>query len=207
MRARDFVGSNAVGKWLGGCTLGIAAVAAAGSAFAAQDAGKQQRFGLGSPATEEQIAGWNIDIGPDGENLPPGSGTVAQGRKVYETACLACHGAKGEGGMGDRLVGGEGTLTSDKPVKTVGSYWPHATTLYDYIRRAMPLMAPQSLSNDDVYAVTGYVLYLNGIVKEDATMDAQAIRDVKMPNRDGFVKDARPDIEHPACMKDCEGSL
>jgi len=201
MRARNLAGRLAAAGWLACCAL-----AAAGAA-SAQDSDAGKRFGFGSPATEAQIAGWDIDIGPDGENLPPGSGTVAQGRKIYETACLACHGAKGEGGMGDRLVGGEGTLTSDKPVKTVGSYWPYASTLYDYIRRAMPLMAPQSLSNDEVYAVTGYVLFLNGIVKEDATLDAQAMRAIEMPNRDGFIDDARPDVRHPACMKDCESSL
>jgi|HigsolmetaGSP11D_1036233.scaffolds.fasta_scaffold02061_6 Cytochrome c len=193
---------SAFPAWAACCAL--AAASLAGPAHAA-DEGK--RFGFGTPATEEQIAGWNIDIGPDGENLPPGSGTVAQGKQIYESACMACHGAKGEGGMGDRLVGGMGTLTSDKPVKTIGSFWPYATTLFDYIRRAMPLMAPQSLSNDEVYAVTGYLLHLNGIVKEDATLDAQALREIRMPNRDGFVDDARPDVKHPACMKDCPGAL
>ena len=166
-----------------------------------------ERYGIGQPATPEQIAGWNIDIAPDGKGLPAGSGTVAQGHKIYDTACASCHGAKGEGGMGDRLAGGQGSLASPKAVRTVGSYWPYATTLYDYIRRAMPLTAPQSLSSDEVYAVTGYVLYLNGLVKEDARIDAQAIRDLKMPNRDGFVDDPRPDVRHTACMKDCEGAI
>jgi len=197
MRARE--------GFLSCATAAAVAMAAWGTAAVAADA--PARYGIGQPATEAQIAGWNIDIAPDGKNLPPGAGTVAEGHKIYETACTACHGAKGEGGMGDRLVGGQGTLASDKPVRTVGSYWPYATTLYDYIRRAMPLTAPQTLSNDEVYAVTAYVLYLNGLVKEDARLDAQALRDIKMPNRDGFVDDPRPDVKPTACMKDCQGAL
>ncbi|ANN78368.1 cytochrome C [Bordetella flabilis] len=144
------------------------------------------RYGLGTPATPEQIAGWNIDVFPDGTNLPPGQGTVQQGKQIYAAQCAACHGAKGEGGMGDRLEGGMGTLASGKPVRTVGSFWPYATTLFDYIRRAMPLTAPQSLSSDEVYAVTAYLLAMNGIVKDDATLDAAALAKVRMPNRDGF---------------------
>jgi cytochrome c len=146
------------------------------------------RYGLGTPATPEQIAGWNIDVFPDGTNLPPGQGTVQQGRQVYTAQCAACHGAKGEGGMGDRLEGGMGSLASGKPVRTVGSFWPYATTLFDYIRRAMPLTAPQSLSNDEVYAVTAYLLAMNGIVKDDATLDAASLAKVRMPNRDGFFQ-------------------
>lgn len=163
-------------------------------------------FGIGSPATDAQIAGWNIDVFPDGRNLPAGSGTVAQGRDIYNAQCLACHGAKGEGGIGDVLVGGEGTLNTKKPIKTVGSYWPYATTLYDYIRRSMPMTAPQSLTNDQVYAVTGYVLFLNKLAAQDATMDAKAVTAIKMPNRDGFVPDPRPDVKNPGCMQDCTPS-
>lgn len=156
--------------------------------------GQAETYGFGKTATPEEIQGWSITVFPDGKNFPPGSGTVANGRKIYEAQCVACHGAKGEGGLGDRLVGGAGTLNTDKPVKTVGSYWPYAPTLFDYIRRAMPLMAPQTLTNEEAYAVTGYVLYLNDLVKEDATIDAKTLTDLQMPNRHGFIADPRPDV-------------
>jgi len=201
MRAPDLTRDRAV------ATLMATMLACAGLIAGPARADSPDRYGIGQPATESQIAGWNIDIAPDGKALPSGSGTVAQGHKIYDTACASCHGAKGEGGMGDRLAGGEGSLASAKPVRTVGSYWPYATTLYDYIRRAMPLTAPQSLTSDEVYAVTGYVLYLNGLVKEDARLDADAVRAIKMPNREGFVDDPRPDVRHAACMKDCDGAL
>ena len=106
---------------------------------------QQGHYGIGRTATEGEIAGWNIDIGRNGENLPPGSGTVGHGREVFAQQCAACHGEKGEGGVGERLVGGQGTIATPKPIKTVGSYWPYAPTLFDYIRRAMPQNAPQSL--------------------------------------------------------------
>jgi len=117
---------------------------------------------------------------------------------------VACHGAKGEGGVGDRLVGGQGTLATEKPVRTVGSYWPYAPTLFDYIRRAMPQNAPQSLSNDDVYAVSAYILNLNGLLPAEATIDAKALSAIKMPNRDMFVGDPRPDVKNPECMTGCK---
>jgi len=160
-------------------------------------------FGIGRVATPAEIAGWNIDIGRDGSGLPPGSGTVSHGRAVFEQQCAACHGAKGQGGVGDKLVGGQGTLATAKPVRTVGSYWPYAPTLFDYIRRAMPQNAPQSLSNDDVYAVSAYVLNLNGLSPADATLDAKSLAAIKMPNRDGFSGDPRPDVKNPACMSGC----
>jgi mono/diheme cytochrome c family protein len=181
----------------------LAAVAGVALASLAAPAGAQTRYGIGRAATPAEIAAWNIDIEPDGKNLPPGQGTVAHGRQVYEAQCAACHGAKGEGGIGDRLAGGMGTLASDKPVKTVGSYWPYATTLYDYIRRAMPLNAPQSLSNEDVYAVSGYVLFLNGLVPETATVDGKSLAAVKMPNREGFFGDPRPDVKNADCLRNC----
>jgi cytochrome c len=154
----------------------------------------QERYGIGVPATSAEIAGWNIDIGRDGSNLPPGSGSVERGRVVFSEQCAACHGAEGQGGLGDRLTGGQGTLATAKPVRTVGSYWPYAPTLFDYIRRAMPQNAPQSLSNEDVYAVSAYILQLNGLVPANAVLDAKTLSAIKMPNRDAFVTDPRPDV-------------
>jgi cytochrome c len=160
----------------------------------------QSAYGIGRVATPAEIAGWNIDIGRDGSGLPPGSGTVSHGREVFEQQCAACHGDKGEGGVGDKLVGGQGTIATAKPVRTVGSFWPYAPTLFDYIRRAMPQNAPQSLSNEDVYAVSAYVLNLNGLLPGDATLDAKTLAAIKMPNRDMFVGDPRPDVKNPACV-------
>jgi S-disulfanyl-L-cysteine oxidoreductase SoxD len=166
----------------------------------------QGHYGIGRSATPAEIAGWNIDIDRDGNNLPPGSGSVSHGREVFEQQCTACHGGKGEGGVGDRLVGGQGTLATPKPVRTVGSYWPYASTLFDYIRRAMPQNAPQSLSNEDVYAVSAYILNLNGLLAADATLDARTLAAIKMPNRSMFVGDPRPDVKNPECMTDCAAS-
>lgn len=163
----------------------------------------QTKFGFGRPATEAEIAGWNIDVDRDGKSLPPGKGSVQEGRTVFENQCASCHGEKGEGGIGGRLVGGQGTLATSKPVKTVGSFWPYAPTLFDYIRRAMPLNAPQSLTNDEVYAVAAYVFNLNGLVPENATMDAKSLAAMRMPNRNGFVEDPRPDVDDKGCMSNC----
>jgi len=168
----------------------LAAVALA----CATSAQAQNPYGIGRAATPAEIAGWNIDIDREGHNLPPGSGTVSHGHEVFDQQCAACHGAKGEGGLGDRLVGGQGTLATPKPVRTVGSYWPYAPPLFDYIRRAMPQNAPQSLGNDDVYAVSAYILNLNGLFAADATLDAKTLRAIKMPNQQMFVDDLRPDI-------------
>jgi S-disulfanyl-L-cysteine oxidoreductase SoxD len=151
-----------------------------------------QSPGLGRPATPEEIAVWDISIGPDGVGLPPGSGTPQQGEAVYAAKCLGCHGEKGAGKPNDQLVGGIGTLTGEQaPVKTVGSFWPYATTLFDYVRRAMPFDAPKSLSNDEVYAVCAYILQLNGIIGESSAMNAQTLAMVQMPNRGGFVPFSR----------------
>ena len=163
----------------------------------------QSPYGIGRVATPAEIAGWNIDVGGDGSNLPPGSGSVSHGREVFDQQCAACHGARGEGGVGDRLVGGQGTLATPKRVRTVGSYWPYAPTLFDYIRRAMPQNAPGSLSNDDVYAVSAYILSLNGLLPADATLDAKTLAAIKMPNRNMFVGDPRPDAKNPECMSGC----
>ena len=147
---------------------------------------------LGRIAAPEEIASWDISIGPDGAGLPPGSGTPKQGEPVYTAKCLVCHGEKGAGKPNDALVGGRGTLAGDQPpVKTVGSFWPYATTLFDYVRRAMPLNESKSLTNDEVYAVVAYLLQLNGIVGENETINAQTLPRVQMPNRDGFMTFSR----------------
>ncbi len=142
---------------------------------------------LGRVATPDEITRADLTVAPDGANLPPGSGSVAQGDAVYLQNCLACHGERGLDGPMGSLTGGIGTLTSEAPVKTVASYWPYAESVFDYVRRAMPLNAPQSLTNDQVYAVTAYILSIDGIVAEDAVLDADTLPRVQMPNRDGFV--------------------
>src|ERR1043165_4839387 len=147
---------------------------------------------LGRVATPDEIASWDISIGPDGIGLPPGSGTPKQGEAVYAAKCVACHGEKGAGKPNDQLVGGQGTLPGDKPaIKTVGSFWPYATTFFDYVRRAMPYNESKSLTDDEVYAVVAYILQLNGGVGENDTIDARTLPKVKMPNRNGFVTFAR----------------
>src|SRR5437016_9506128 len=147
---------------------------------------------LGKVITPEEVAPWDISVSPDGAGLPPGSGTPAQGEAVYIAKCLACHGEKGAGKPNDALVGGLGTLAGNQaPVKTAGSFWPHATTLFDYVRRAMPLNESKSLSNDEVYAVIAYLLQLNGIIGENETINAQTLPRVQMPNRDGFMTFSR----------------
>ncbi len=142
---------------------------------------------LGATPSAAMLAAMDISIPPSGAGLPAGSGSVAQGEKVYAAKCQTCHGAKGVGKPADPLAGGIGSLASGKPMRTVGSYWPYATTLFDYTRRAMPTTQPMSLSNEETYAVTAYVLHLNGILPESAVMNAQTLPQVKMPNRDGFV--------------------
>jgi S-disulfanyl-L-cysteine oxidoreductase SoxD len=148
----------------------------------------QQSPNLGKPISPEDVASWDISIGPSGAGLPPGSGTVKQGEAVFAAKCQACHGEKGAGTPNDRLVGGQGSLPGEKPaVKTVGSYWPYATTLFDYIRRAMPFNESKSLTSDEVYGVVAYLLNLNGVIPEGETMNAQSLPKVAMPNRDGFI--------------------
>lgn len=164
-----------------------------------------ERLGLGERPNEELIKAWDIDISPDGANLPEGNGSVAEGRKIFADTCAVCHGEKGVEGPMDRLVGGQGTLATDSPVKTVGSYWPYATTLYDYIHRAMPFDNPQSLTPHEVYAVAAYVLNLNGVVPDDAVLDAKSLPKVEMPNHDSFEQmDTVTRTDSQACMDDCE---
>ncbi|WP_420555323.1 c-type cytochrome [Neptuniibacter marinus] len=162
------------------------------------------QFGIGETATAEQIEGWDIDIRPDGKGLPEGSGTVEAGEVLYEERCATCHGLFGEGeGRWPVLAGGQGTLKDERPTKTVGSYWPYASTLYDYIRRAMPFTAPRSLSDQQVYDVTAYVLYLNEIVEEDFVLTKDSLASIEMPNQDNFFIDPRPDVQNKRCMENC----
>jgi S-disulfanyl-L-cysteine oxidoreductase SoxD len=152
--------------------------------------------GLGRPATPEEVKQRDVTVLPTGAGLPLGQGTVAQGELVYRDKCAACHGANGEGNppQGTQLVGGIGSLASDNPVRTVGSYWPYATSVWDYIHRAMPLTKPGSLSADDTYAVVAFLLNRNKIIGPDEVMNQETLPKVHMPNRDGFIPDARPDI-------------
>ncbi len=170
--------------------LSLLALACAGLMMA-----QSPKYGVGQAAGAEDIRRLGISVGPDGEGLPAGSGTAVAGKAVYASKCAGCHGSKGEGATAAALVGGKGTLNTAKPVKTVGSYWPYATTLWDYINRAMPYYQPETLSATEVYSVSAYVLYLNGIVGETQAMDAKSLPKVKMPNRDGFVADPRPDVK------------
>jgi mono/diheme cytochrome c family protein len=143
--------------------------------------------GLGVPATQAQVQSADVSIGPDGAGLPPGSGTPVQGEAIFNTKCVVCHGPQGSGTVNDRLAGGQGTLTDASPVKTIGSYWPYATTVFDYVRRAMPYPTPHSLTDPEVYALTAYLLSLNGVIAKDAVMDATTLPKVQMPNRGNFV--------------------
>jgi S-disulfanyl-L-cysteine oxidoreductase SoxD len=147
---------------------------------------------LGKAISPEEFATWDVSISPDGAGLPPGSGTPQQGEQIYLAKCVGCHGEKGAGKPNDQLVGGLGSLGAGQtPIKTVGSFWPYATTVFDYVRRAMPLNDPKSLRDDEVYAVVAYLLQLNGVIGENDTMDAKTLPSVRMPNRDGFVRFSR----------------
>jgi len=149
--------------------------------------------GFSEPATADDVERVYWSIFPDGDNLPDGSGTVAEGKPLYDKHCAACHGFDGEGTLADKLVGGRGTLDSDAPLKTVGSYWPYATTVFNYVRRSMPYTAPMSLTNDNYYAITAFLLNKNDIIADDVVIDRDSLPMIRMPNRDGFVK-AFPDF-------------
>jgi mono/diheme cytochrome c family protein len=163
-------------------------------AGAASLAAQSPKFDVGRPATPEEIRDLGAAVGPDGTGLPEGSGTVAAGREVFAAQCSRCHGPNGEGGVGAVLVGGQGTLATPKPLKTVGSFWPYATSVWDYVNRAMPFDQPGLLKPPEVYAVVAYILNLNGIIGDNQVLDAKSLPQVKMPNRDGFVPDPRPDV-------------
>ena len=176
--------------------------------LAQAQSGKPRQYGIGQAATPEQIAGWDIDVRPDGQGAPPGSGSVKAGETVYLEKCAACHGEFGESaGRWPQLAQGKGTLASHDPVKTVGSYFPYVSSVFDYIRRAMPFGDAQSLSNDELYAVTAFVLNLNDIVDDKFVLSKETWAQVKMPNRDGFYDDDRETSEKvfwtKPCMKEC----
>jgi cytochrome c len=169
-----------------------------------------KRLGIGRPATPEEIAGWDIDIRPDGQGLPIGKGTVKQGEPLYVERCAGCHGEFGESaGRWPILMGGAGTLTSHDPVKSIGSYWPYASTVMDYIRRSMPFGNAQSLTNDELYAITAYVLYLNDIVKdENFELNETNFSSIRLPNQPNFIDDDREVAEkefwrNTPCMANC----
>lgn len=176
------------------------AILAATSAIAAGPGVK-----YGKAITEDDIADWNIDISTsDGKGLPAGKGSVADGKKIFAEQCVTCHGEEAKGGSNyGSMVGGIGSFTTDKRVLTPGSMYPYSSILFDYTRRAMPMTAPQSLTNDQVYALSAYILHLNGLVPADAVMDAKTLAAVQMPNKDGFIRDDRPDTKATRCMKDC----
>ena len=156
------------------------------------------RLGVGEPVTEAELGAY-FSIPPSGKGLPPGHGTAQEGAAVFQEHCAACHGEKLQGNMSpgigaDRLVGGRGSLASDNPIKTTESYWPYATTLFDYVKRAMPFNAPGSLTDDQVYAVVAYILSEGHVIMPDETLDATSLPKVQMPNRDGFIPDPRPEL-------------
>ena len=148
--------------------------------------GFAQSPNLGKPISPAEITAWDINILPDGTGLPPGSGTPAEGARIYSAKCLACHGQEGKGGPSARLIGGEAVKNMESE-KTIANFWPYATTLFDYIRRAMPWQQPRSLTNQEVYALTAYILSLNKLIGDSDTMNAQTLPKVRMPNRDGFI--------------------
>lgn len=169
-----------------------------------------QKVGIGREAKPEEIAGWAIAVRPDGQGLPPGKGTVAEGEEIFQAQCATCHGEFGEGR--DRwpvLAGGHGSLKQERPEKTIGSFWPSASTVFDYIRRAMPFGNAQSLSNDELYAVTAYVLHLNDVIKDTKfELNQGNFASIKLPNEAGFYDDDRETTEKhfwnaKVCMKDC----
>lgn len=170
-----------------------------------------KKLGVGREATAAEVAAWDIDVRPDGQGLPPGKGSVAKGEEVFQAQCAACHGEFGEGkDRWPELAGGHGTLKNDRPFKTVGSYWPAPSTIFDYVRRAMPFGNAQSLSNDELYAVTAYLLRLNDVITDDSfELTAENFTSIKLPNTGGFFDDDRQVSEKQfwkksVCMKDCK---
>jgi cytochrome c551/c552 len=194
-------------RWRDAARAGFAAALACAAVAAAA---APQTYGFGQPATPAEIAGWDIDVRPDGAGLPAGRGSVAEGQAIYDDKCASCHGTFGESNSYLQIAGGVGSLGTDQPVRTTGSKLNYATTLWDYINRAMPFTAPKTLTPDEVYALTAYVLNLNDILPADAVLDRQSLPAVRMPNREGLTtahgfmhRDGVPDTHNVACMKDC----
>ena len=183
------------------------------AAMSAPTLAKSGKFNLGRQALPAEIAAWDIDVRPDGQGLPKGQGKISDGENIYNEQCAACHGDFGEGK--DRwpvLVGGKDTLAGDDPVKTLGSYWPYASTIFDYVRRAMPFGNAQSLSANDTYALTAYLLYMNEIVDdEDFVLSDKNFAKIRLPNEKNFIKDVRPDTplvsQQAPCMKNCKAAV
>jgi cytochrome c len=184
----------------------------AGTAASAEPAAKRQ-YGIGRVARPEEIAGWDIDVRPDGQGLPPGKGSVEDGEELYVARCAACHGEFGEGaGRFPHIAGGQGSLASHDPNKTVGSYFPYLSTLFDYTRHAMPFGDAQSLTHDELYAIVAYVLYLNDVVDDKFVLSRETWSTVKMPNEGGFYDDDRETTEkafwNPSpCMQNCKAEV
>ncbi|WP_154493095.1 MULTISPECIES: c-type cytochrome [unclassified Paracoccus (in: a-proteobacteria)] len=202
-------------KFLNATAL-LIAVAAAPALAQQQTADGQEataRLGLGRPALPEEVAAWNLDVSPDGTGLPEGSGSVSAGEELYLENCASCHGDFAEGlDNWPALSGGEGTLDREDPEKTIGSYWPHLSTVWDYVHRSMPFGNAQILSPDDTYAITAYLLYSNGLVEEDFVLSKENFGEIKMPNADGFIVDDRDKTEYPVfsaepCMQNCKDKV
>ncbi|MDU8911195.1 c-type cytochrome [Aestuariicoccus sp. MJ-SS9] len=192
----------------------VAPAAPAGGLIGSADAatGSDAHYGLGRPALPEELAAWDLDVSPDGTGLPDGSGSVADGEVLFAENCAACHGVFAEGvGNWPKLAGGEGTLADDDPVKTVGSYWPYLSTVWDYVNRSMPFGNAQSLTPDEVYAITAYILYSNWLVEDDFVLSKDTFAEVEMPNADNFIVDDRAETEYTIwrtepCMSECKDS-
>lgn len=186
--------------------LAAAALSASALGAAAEGYGERPPVALGQPVAEEDLALWAIDVHtPSGANLPAGRGTAAEGAAIFVAKCAHCHGDDATGGpMFGSMVGGIGSMTQRPRVLTPGSMYPYAPVLFDYVRRAMPLDAPQSLTADETYAVSAYILSRNGLVGEDEVMTAESLSAIQMPNRDAFITDDRPDVQVERCMTDCD---
>lgn len=202
----------AIVSLVGGITL-LAAVQAPAQQVATRHAASSPKLGLGRPALPEEIKAWDTDVRPDGQGLPPGKGTVKQGDEIFQAQCAACHGEFGQGvGRWPVLAGGAGTLMADRPDKTIGSFWPDLSTVFDYVKRAMPYGNAQSLSNDDLYALTAYLLSMNDIVKdENFELNEKNFTSIKMPNASAFFDDDRETSEkqfwgNEPCMKNCRSA-
>ena len=202
----------AIVSLVGGITL-LVAVQAPAQQVATRQAASSPKLGLGRPALPEEIKAWDTDVRPDGQGLPPGKGTVKQGDEIFQAQCAACHGEFGQGvGRWPVLAGGAGTLKADRPDKTIGSFWPELSTVFDYVKRAMPYGNAQSLSNDDVYALTAYLLSMNDVVKdENFELNEKNFTSIKMPNASAFFDDDRETSEKQfwgkePCMKNCRSA-